>query len=352
MSRHLILAGTALAVLPSALFAAGIERNAPSSRILFEDGRYMEFSFSAVNPDLSGSGAAVATTTDDLFNGYGTVGFGYKADLNEKLSYAFILDEPVGVDTTYPVVAGSTYSGTTAKLDGIQLSGILAYDVQPDVKVYGGLRAQQISASASIPFVGSYTVDAEADWGFGYLAGVAWEKPEIAARVALTYYSEIQHTLDTVEFGAIPGDVDIATPQSLNLEFQTGVAPDTLLFGSVRWVDWSEFEITPDNYPPGVLVDYEKDWTTYTLGLGRRFTDSWSGSVQVSYEPPTDTVLTTLGPVDGRTSIGVAAIYTKDHMKVTTGITYVDLGDTTNVLGTDFSGGDAIGVGVRVGYTF
>ena len=141
------------------------------------------------------------------------------------------------------------------------------------------------------------------------------------------------------------------TPNGIAEKF--GIAPETLLFGSIRWVDWSEFEISPPNYPLGTLVDYQEDWTTYTLGIGRRFSDKWSGAIQVSHEPAAAYLpFTTLGPVDGRTSIGVAATYTEGHMKITTGITYVDLGETANLVNTQFSGGDAVGIGVRIGYTF
>lgn len=376
MSRHLLLAGTALVALPSAAFAAGIERNAPSTRVLFEEGRYMELSFSSVSPDLSGTGGdatplggppfAAPNGTGDLLERYSTFGAAYKADLTDQLSYAFILDDPVGVDTAYPVVPSSIYSNTTASLDGIQLTGILAYDVTPQVKVYGGLRAQAIEASASLPFIGAaaggYSVNADRDWSTGYMVGAAYQIPDIAFRVALTYYSEIEHTLSTVEtiplLATLNGSVDISTPQSLNLEFQTGIAQDTLLFGGIRWVDWSEFQIAPTLFSsPGVvgqpLVDYQEDWTTYTLGIGRRFNENWSGAFQISHEPAADYVpLTTLGPVDGRTSYGIAATYTMDNIKITGGITYVDLGGTQNFASTNFDGGDAIGVGVRIGYTF
>ena len=372
MTRFALLAGTACACLPGLAVAAGIERAAPSTRVLFEDGRYLEFSFSSVSPDLSGSGGFVAgptpaapNGTGDLFESYLSFGFAYKADLNDRLSYAVIVDDSVGVDTQYPTVAGSIYSGTVAELNGIQVTGILAYDVSDRVKVYGGIRAQAIDANADLPFIGApagYTVDAERDWSAGYLVGAAYQIPEIALRVALTYYSAIDHELASSEavtgVTSLDGTVEISTPQSVNLEFQTGIAEDTLLFGGIRWVDWSEFAIAPPLFSsPAVanqpLVDYQEDWVTYTLGVGRRFSETWSGAVQVSWEPAADyTPLTTLGPVDGRRSLSLAATYTEGPMKITTGVTYVKLGETSNFAGTNFSGGDAVGVGLRVGYTF
>ena len=302
----------------------------------------------------------------DLLDSYNSLGFGYKADINDAWSYAFIVDEPWGVSTAYPVVAGSIYSNTTADLDSYAISAILAYDIDPNWKVYGGPRFQSVEASAGLPFIGAalggYDVIADQDWSTGWLVGGAYQRPEIALRVAVTYYSEIKHELDTVEtVGAVltlNDSVEIVTPEAVNLEFQTGIAPDTLLFGSIRWVNWSEFEISPTLFSSPTLVnqplvDYQEDWTTYTLGVGRRFTDQWSGAVQISHEPATGALpLTTLGPVDGRTSYGLAASYTVDNVEITAGVSYITLGETANFASTQFADGDAVGVGLRIGYSF
>ena len=148
-------------------------------------------------------------------------------------------------------------------------------------------------------------------------------------------------------------------PQSVNLEFQTGVAKDTLLFGSIRWVEWSVFEIAPPFYSsPSVvgqpLVDYVKDRVTYNLGIGRRFSEQWSGAVTVGYEASDGELTGTLGPTDGATSFGLAATYTMDAVRITAGVRYVDIGDaTTNPpLNARFTENDGIGVGIRVGYSF
>lgn len=363
MTRVSVLALAAgLAAAATAAQSAGIERAAPTTRALFEEGRYLEFSATWADPELSGQGGtalvpgvgaipAAPSGTGDLLDSYATLGFAYKSDLTDRWSYAFILDQPWGVDTTYPTSPG-VYSDVRARFDSVQLTGILAYDATDRVTVYGGLRAERISASASLPFVGGYTVETDTQTNLGYMVGAAYRIPDIAFRVALTYSSAIDHTMNTTEFGALETQTDIETPQSVNLEFQTGIAADTLLFGSIRWVDWSEFVIEPPNYPLVTLVDYEEDWVTYTLGVGRRFTETWSGFAQVSHEPATDTVLTTLGPVDGRTSLGLGATWTEGRVSVTAGASYTWLGEAENRLGTEFGDGSAVGLGVRVGYSF
>lgn len=341
-------------------FGAGVARDTGAGRRhraqrahdadLFEEGRVLEFSLRHVAPEQYGV-AGAGVPTGNLFESYTSWGFAYKADLNERLSYAIILDDPWGVDTAYP--GGAPYAGVVATLDSRELTAILAYDVDERIKVYGGLRIQQIEAQASIPFVGGYTVSTDKQTDLGYMFGAAYQIPDIALRVALTYYSAIEHEMNTLEFGALNSVTGIETPQAVNLEFQSGIAEDTLLFGSIRWVDWSEFAIRPPNYPPVTLVDYQEDWITYTLGIGRRLNENWSVAAQVSHEPAAGYVpLTTLGPVDGRTSIGLGATYTMDNIKVTGGITYAELGSTQNVLGTTFDGGKALGFGLRVGYSF
>ncbi len=35
------------------------------------------------------------------------------------------------------------------------------------------------------------------------------------------------------------------TPQSVNIDFQTGIAANTLAFANIRWVHWDQFAVTP-----------------------------------------------------------------------------------------------------------
>ena len=171
----------------------------------------------------------------------------------------------------------------------------------------------------------------------------------------------MEHSLDTTEtVGAATASsvTDITTPDSLHLEFQTGVAADTLLFGGVRWVDWSEFTIDPQEYSNNVplgsppLVFYLDDRITYTLGVGRRLSEMWSVAASVSYEEHTGSVTGNLGPTDGLLSVTLGGSYTKDNMRITGGISYVDIGDATTYVGAQFNGNSAVGVGLKVGYTF
>lgn len=348
---------TTMAALTTAggVQAGGVERSSQSVAILFEQGRYAELSFGHFAPDVSGTGLGGAS--GDMAPSYNSWSLGYKMDIGERLDFALILDQPIGADVDYPT---STYAltGTTAELTSSAITALLRYSFENNVSVYGGLRYETVHGEVSIPFVAGYTLNTNHDSELGYIVGLAWEKPEIAARVALTYNSAITHTLDSLEFGAVAGSFDTEVPQSVNLEFQTGIAKDTLLFGSIRWVDWSEFQIAPPAYAGATggsaLVSYPKDRVTYNLGIGRRFNESWAGAVTLGYEPSDGELTGNLGPTDGMRSIGLAATYTRDKMKITGGIRYVDIGDATTrpPVNGNFSGNSGVGVGIRVGYSF
>jgi long-chain fatty acid transport protein len=382
-----LLAGASLAALAAAgaAHAAAIEQTVPSTvRLLYQEGTYAEFGLTYTDPDQSGEGAVippipgVTTTptvlsgdTGDLFKDRWTVSAAWKNDINENWSYLVTFDEPYLADTDYgggtflPNPLNFTYEGSLADLRTYQITGVLAYDVNPNIKFYGGARVQRLDAKAAVPFIGGYSVDADIDYGYGYLLGAAYARPEIALRVALTYFSKIEHDLDTAEFtdatGTVDTDTDVDTPQSVSLDVQTGVAEGTLVFGSIRWVDWSEFAIEPPIYgqataallgAPRALVDYEDDWWTYQLGIGRQLTDNLAGSLALTYEPDVGGEMTTLGPYDGRNTATAALSYDYGQINVTGGLTYGKLGDTRNLLQTDFDDGSVWGAGLRVGYTF
>jgi len=355
--KQFVLVSAAILASTSGAYAGGVERSTQSVAILFEQGRYAELSFGRFAPDVSGSVAGGLVSSGDMAGDYNSWSLGYKMDIGDRMSFAMILDEPIGANVNYPASAAPyPLAGSTADLTSSAITALLRYKFENNVSVYGGLRYQTVHGEVSLPSVGGYRLDTNYDSELGYVVGVAWEKPEIAARVALTYNSAITHNLESVEFGALTGTFDTEVPESVNLEFQTGIAKDTLLFGSIRWVDWTSFIIDPPFYPAplGNLVDYANDRTTYNLGLGRRFNDNWSGAVTIGYEKADGATTGNLGPSDGIKSIGLAATYTMDNMKITGGVRYVDIGDaTTNPpISGVFTDNSGVGIGIRIGYTF
>ena len=129
----------------------------------------------------------------------------------------------------------------------------------------------------------------------------------------------------------------------------------------MRWTDWSSFEIAPAVYGGltggGKLLSYQDDVYTYSLGVGRRLSETWSVAASVGYEKSNGGFASNLGPTDGNKSLALAATYTRDNMKVTTGIRYVNIGDADTTLNgtnaaSNFRDNDAVAIGVKVGFSF
>ena len=358
----------ALALTTTAGLAGGIDRSGQGNGALFEKGDYAEFSFGSISPKVSGVDVAAfgGGSSGNVANGYLQFGMSVKTDLSENLSAALILDQPFGADVLYG--SGSiALGGTRAVAKSTALTGLLRYKFNNGFSAFGGLRLQKSSAQvdlrgAAYGGFNGYSVDLKSDTGTGYSVGVAYEKPEIALRVALTYNSSITHEFGTLESvrGAPVSAVatTVETPQSINLDFQSGVAKNTLVFGSIRWAEWSKFKLDPAFFTPragGGLIDLENS-TTYTLGVGRKFSDTWSGAVSVSYEGKGDPLVSPLAPTNGRVGITLAGIYTSGNIKITTGVNYTKLGDanpeTGNTARANFTGNSALGIGVKFAYSF
>lgn len=371
--KKILMTASALALGATAATAGGIERSSQSVGILFEKGNYVELNFGGFSPDVSGTVGGGAVNSGDMTGGFGTYSLGYKRALNDKIDIGFVLENAIGANVGYPLTTVYPLRGTTAEIENMSLTAMMRYKMPQNFSVIGGVRALRTSGEVSLPAVsvpglGGYRMNSSTETDFGYLVGVAWEKPEIAARVALTYNSKITHDFTANEnFSPVPTPFSTTVPESVNLEFQTGIAQNTLVFGSVRWVHWKQFDITPLVYsgidpdgpgpagPLGSLVDYKANTTTYTLGLGRKFNDQWSGAVVLGYEGSSGQRTGQLGPTDGFRSIALAGTYqATENVKVTLGVRYVDIGDAnTNLpVNGDFSGNSGWGAGVRVGISF
>lgn len=375
------LAAALLASVAAPALAGGIERSTQSLGILFEPGRVVELGFARVSPDIQGTDAAVfgGRSTGDVAGNYSLPSLSYKQDFTANLSGAIIIDTPFGLDLAYPLGGSAALGGTNASVSTTAVTGVVRYRADSGFGAHAGLRYQ--TAEADVELLGAvfgdisaYRANFDSDPAVGWLAGISWEKPEIAARVSLTYNSDIKHEFATTETGPLIGGLpllngnsttEVKTPRSWNLEFQTGVAPDTLVFGSVRWVKWSEFRVDPERFfaiTGEGLVDLD-DTTTVTLGVGRKLTENWTGLASVMYETKSDRLVSALAPYDGRKGITLGAVYTQGNVKVTGGLSYIKLGDADTRPDISLEGeaeagtaymrdNKAIGFGLKLAFSF
>ena len=395
--KKTLTAGAALLLSTAAVQAGGLDRGNNNYGVLFEPGNYVEFGFTVTKPDVSGEYPAPLAAlggsagTGDMADDYGNLSFAYKHQVNEQIAVALFLNQPYGANATY---TEGFYTGLTAEWESQGISAVLKYDINENFSVYGGIRHTRSEAQITIPDslirggfstsgtaegaaiaagapAGSLAYSASTDRAdqTNYILGAAYQRPEIALRVALTYESGGDYDFTSDEnipaFGVLPGtaplnalgdqEFSISMPETWRLDFQSGVAEDTLVFGQVKHQNWSVWEVRPDGYNAitgDAITSLDNDVTSWTLGVGRRINDNLSVFGRIGYEKENGGIGSRLAPTDGSRSIGVGGTYTMDGVKVTGGIQYVSLGDTTDGSGVVFEGNDAIGFGVTVGYSF
>jgi len=371
---------TTIAVLASqSALAGGIERSVPSLSFMFEEGNYAEISTALVTPRVSGVQAIPTSATSPAGSESGNMTRSYlqssialKLGLTDALSFGLVIDQPAGAGVSYPAGTGYTFAGATASVSGVEVRGILKYTMPNNFSVIAGLRQQMVSGEVHLPAANGgagYRMSTNTSNETGYLAGVAWERKDIAARVALTYYSEMSHTFDVQEgvtagTAAAPAFTSVI-PESIRLDFQTGVAPGTLVFGSVHHQKWSKFDITPVGFNAATgssLVDLKDDVTTYSLGVGRQLNDRLSGSVSATYEKSNGGFAGNLSPTDGRTALALGLRYKlSDTATLSGGVSYSWLGDAVTeapspapagVTLSNFNDNTTLAIGFKVGFKF
>ena len=303
--KNILTVGAALMLTTTAATAGGIDRSGQSIGAIFQDGKYVELSYGYVTPSVSGSIAGGALGSGNMLNAYGNAGLAFKTDIDDKVSLALIIDQPFGADVAYTNTdPGYPLGGTVATVNTTAITAVGRYKFNENMSIHFGPR--YLTASGNYGLVLGAPVYAStysSGSGTGYVAGVAYERKDIAMRVALTYSSAIDLELD----GTV-GDLAAEMPETWNLDFQSGVAANTLVFGSVRWAGWKEAHITDTLFGP--LVDWSEDTVTYTLGVGRKFSDSFSGAFSVGYEEAQGGIATNLAPTDGYTSVSLGGTYT------------------------------------------
>ena len=424
--------------------AAGLDRSGQDVTAFFQDGTYAEAVYTYIDADVSGYDSANVNPgqndyergnkTGDIAESYDFFRYGVKTDINDTFSVGVLYDEPFGAAAEYtqsnfvasnnpqasggelvgdgvdPQTAGAIASAesatagenTNVEVRSQSLTGILGmkFGANKNFQIYGGPVAQRIQSETKLrglaygPATG-YTSNSNPDMDYGYIAGIAYSKPEIALKAALTYRSEIDHDIDisenypiagilaqgaALQQGATPAQAaaigaaaanrnsnyEMTTPKSVNFDFQTGINPTTLATAKVRWVPWGDFAITPPLYnevsknaarPDGLnLVDYDDDQWQVELGLAKRLAQALAVSGTVGWDSGAGDPTTSLGPIEGYYSVGLGAKYNvTPEWAVSVGGKYLWFGDAKGRLPSgkivgDFQDNDGYIAGLKLSY--
>jgi len=328
----------AVMVSSSAFGVAGLDRLVFTPSFLFEKGNYAELTLARADPAVSAASKPLANVADEV----DTVKLAAKFHINDKFSLGLMLnDQPIGVDVDYKAFSTNTLRGSVSAKSLIMLGHYKATD---RISVYGGINQHKQSGHANLQASGlpGDLVFAQ-DHDTGHILGAAYSIPKIALRASLTYESDMTFSHATTNsdpvgssvynaplgfagVGLGGGNTTSATPEAWTLELQSGIAKNPLLFGSVRKSKWSDAQVKLAGVQQ--LSEFD-DTTVYKLGLGRKFSDSISGSVTFNYEEKTGVPSSPFSPQDGEKGVAVGIKYTaKNGLATSLGVQYRKLGDT------------------------
>ncbi|MDO4580429.1 MAG: transporter [Acinetobacter sp.] len=406
MKLNKIYSAILLSTLPlSAVQAAGLDRSGQSISAFLQPGNYAEAGISVLDPEVQGKDNA-GNKVSDMAEDYYFPTAAIKIQATDKISLGLLYDQPFGADSQYAPESNAfatvntntgVLEGTSVEVKTNSITALIGYQPNENWNVYAGPVYQSVKAKVSLrgtayrgpQVLGGYDIDLKESEAYGWLAGFAYSIPEIALKAAVTYRSEIKHELDTTEtfgFGTdgalyIPGltgtllgkpviptyhKAEITTPQSVNIDLQSGIAKNTLAFANIRWVHWDQFAVKPAYLfqltgaltgKQQNLVDYSDDQWSATVGVGRKFNSHWSGSASVGYDSGAGNPVTTLGPTEGYWSVGLGGLYSPaENYFIQAGVKYFWLGDATARTGTtnvgEFEDNYALGYGLKIGYRF
>lgn len=319
-------------------FAGGLERGGYNIDLLFDQSRFSAQSAliyvmpqrelknvkdnTARRGDLS-SRPDHADDTENYVIPY--AGFkGGMGDVDCLVDYS----EPFGAHTNPGQNWAGANSNVETKITSHNYGATCSYkfDVgQGQMRLIGGAFYQEIEGFQEkllTTFVPNGTGRLDmSDRSWGWRVGVAYEIPEYALRASLVYNSKVKYddltgTVNLTNVGGtiIPVTGSAEAPDSLELKLQSGIAPDWLAFGSVKWTNWSVLQSVPfcpvtGACPAGGLTSLDlayRDGWTVTGGIGHKFTDKWTGAVSLTWDRGTSDGY---GTQTDSWTVGVGAAY-------------------------------------------
>ncbi|TCL67271.1 OmpP1/FadL family transporter [Rhizobium sp. BK251] len=316
-------------------FAGGLERGGYNIDLLFDTSRVtMESSATYVKPERKLKNVVDTDTsnTNPLANpptwgggdlnyrphtaedtpGYWIPRVGIKVGVTDAVDCLADYSQPWGAhdDPGLNWAGANQNIETKVESDNYALTCSYKFDAGPgQLRLIGGGFYQEVGGfkerlvqdftGTGLPFSGVGRLELS-DNGWGWRTGVAYEIPEYAIRTSLVYNSVVElsnltGTIDLTNLGPMFTKYDVSgsatMPDSLEWKWQTGIAPDWLAFGGVKWTAWSKLQVltfspavvTPLTPPTTLDLIYRDGWTV-TGGVGHKFNDQWSGAVSLTWD--------------------------------------------------------------------
>ena len=364
-----IVSVAGLCVSGTALMAGGMERTALSTGFMYEKGGYAEVAYSSRDYTVTAPTFAPDKSVIEDQTGFSLA---TKFDVTETLSFGLSQYNQAGVGLNYQGAGGTGAIGGVLNLIGPKVS------LDIDALVFLGRYALSENYSFMLGMKNSTIKDATADifktagattaasvagkTASSSVVAIAYEQPDIALRVEYLYEADVSFSLDTTGgLNASTGTTQGSLPDYQTINFQTGIAADTLAFGSIRMADWKNHQlaVAPQTLAgTGVFGGPTSSFsnsTTYSLGVGRKVSDDLSLSLSTNWENGTESSGTSLlSPTNGYNGYSLGAKYNMDNLTLSGGVNYTTFGDKTitSTIADEFSGNSVLSYGIKVGVNF
>ena len=394
--RFKLFTATSVSIMAcSVAYAGGWSTGNLGQSFMSEKDGFGEISVGQVDYKITASTATNyaggQATNIDVIKDANRVGLSLKNDYGEKFSVGLTNFQYGSIQMQGGAGAArkSWIPDADATLNTMALLG--SYNVSDGLNVLVGVRRDTLEKTTVSTIKGDYTIDSAVKTRG--VMGVSYQKPEIALKVSATYSpkaeistgSSFAETSQPGGAGGISyGDAIIAQglgvaasagllatvssytttvglPETLNIEFQTGIAEDTLLFGSIVDTKWKKAQIDSNGSATSRITTAFSDTVSYSLGIGRRLNDNWSITGSYKQEDGGGAYASSLFTVsNGTKGVTLAARYTNENMTVTAGVNMVEVGGVTitsdgTSAGTTYAKygtNSAVGVGLRVSFDF
>ncbi|MBD9445724.1 MULTISPECIES: OmpP1/FadL family transporter [unclassified Rhizobium] len=323
-------------------FAGGLDRSGYNIDLLFDQSRFSAQSaviyvmpqrelknVRDTDPSIRPGGGNLnnrSHSADDTEN-YAVPYVGFKAGY-EDVDCLFDYSEPFGAHTNPGINWAGANNNIETKIKTHNYATTCSYkfDVGPgQLRLIGGAFYQEVEGFkerlvSTVPIAfgtgtGVGRLDLE-DNAWGWRTGIAYEIPEYAMRASLVYNSRVKYDslsgtvdltqvrapvapLNAAPYGAVTNVFGEAeAPDSLELKLQSGIAPDWLAFGSVKWTNWSVLQsislcptytkgractATSGTQLTSLDLLYQDGWTI-TGGIGHKFNEQWTGAVSLTWD--------------------------------------------------------------------
>jgi len=358
MLKYYAAVGT-LALSTTAVHAGGWETGRLDTGFLYQDGSYVEASYGSLDYSVNATSTTFAKhsmakdqkrmSVSGKFQ-IGSFDFG----LTSFGSGAIQMDGQNAVGTS--VVPSADVKLNTQAF-------MTRYSFNDKYAIIGGVRQAKLKTSTlNTVAPADYSIEAVDKSGIVY--GLAYERSDIALKFEVLRSEKIKIELTgDVLFGGntLPVTGSLVIPEATTINFQTGIADNTLLMASAHRVNWagSDVILNVAAAPPLNQASNFSNTTSYSLGLGRRLNEQTSASLTYSWEKGTNPGGASTSPFtmsNGSETLSFGVQHKIGLMTISGGVSYTKVGDVdvthSTGLTASYAGNSVTAVGIKVGYNF